>query len=440
MKYDVVIVGGGEGGLFSGAILAKKGINVLVLEQASQVGGRAKSVQYKPGYQLDYGIHAIRYGKKGIIPTIFKKDLNETLKLIHLKEGKLYHNDNLIDLALSGEILKSDLIPLEDRDSITQVVKDLVRLKFKDHFDISIREFWNDTIKSERIWSVIRLLAAGIMVTPEIENASFGEFLYAIQMLMKSGKSASYPIGGWKSILDHLVKIINENGEIRTKTGVKQIKIKKGAVKGIELINGEFIQADNVIAALPSQHIFTILDENEFSNKFVAKAKNQIYSSGISIDLGLKTRISNIEGLVAGENPMFLGAFMSNIEPSCAPDNEQLFTILQPVTKEIITNKLASDSVAANLFNFALKLFPEMKEQIKWKRILKIPMMDGTICIVGQTRKDRPSVRAPINNLYFAGDSYNGPGVGGDIAPSSAKLCAYTILKDKYDEKMTVAD
>ena len=37
MKFDVVIIGGGEGGLFSGAILANKGVKVLILEQATAI-------------------------------------------------------------------------------------------------------------------------------------------------------------------------------------------------------------------------------------------------------------------------------------------------------------------------------------------------------------------------------------------------------------------
>ncbi len=186
--------------------------------------------------------------------------------------------------------------------------------------------------------------------------------------------------------------------------------------------------------------MFTVLDENQFNPKFVQKAKNQAYSSGISIDIGLKKKISDIDGLLAGSNPLFLGAFMSNIEPSSSPTGEQLFTILQPVTKETIMNKKFSDAVVDDLLDLTFNLFPEIKEQMKWKRILKIPMMDGTVCIVGQTRKDRPKVKSTINNLYFSGDSYNGPGVGGDIAPSSAKLCADVILEEIYGEKLAITE
>ncbi|MFX0138314.1 MAG: phytoene desaturase family protein [Candidatus Hodarchaeota archaeon] len=439
MKYDAVIVGGGEGGLFSGAILAKKGIKVLILEQAPQIGGRARSLEYKPGYFLDYGIHAIRYGKKGIIPTIFKKDLNDPLKLLHFKEGKLYRNEKLMDVSLSGELLQSSLIANEDKSTLGQVINDMIKLKYEDYFDVSIKDHWKYTIKNENIWNLISLMAAGIMVTPDIENASFGEFLYAIQMLLKSGRSASYPEGGWKTILNKLDNIISEHGDIRLKTKVKHIKIKNKAVQGVELVSGEFIDAENVIAAIPSQHLFSILDEKEFSKKFVQKAKNLICSSGISIDLGLKKKISDIDGLIAGDYPLFLACFMSNLDPHCAPVGEQLFTILQPVTKEVAKSKTSSDAVVSNLLIHLYKMFPEIKDQIKWKRILKILMMDGAICIVGQTRKDRPSVKSSIDGLYFSGDCYNGPGVGGDIAPSSARLCAKTILKEIYGEKIAIS-
>jgi hypothetical protein len=77
-------------------------------------------------------------------------------------------------------------------------------------------------------------------------------------------------------------------------------------------------------------------------------------------------------------------------------------------------------------------MYPGIKKKIKWKRILKLPIIDGAINYIGQTRDKRPNVKADsIQGLYFAGDTYNGPGLGGDIAPSSARLCAYTVLIDR---------
>src|SRR5258707_13799384 len=46
-RYDVVVIGAGLGGLTAGAILAREGRKVLVLERSNSVGGAASS--YKPG-------------------------------------------------------------------------------------------------------------------------------------------------------------------------------------------------------------------------------------------------------------------------------------------------------------------------------------------------------------------------------------------------------
>src|ERR1700676_1719191 len=46
-RYDVVVIGAGLGGLTAGAILAREGRKVLVIERSNSVGGAASS--YKSG-------------------------------------------------------------------------------------------------------------------------------------------------------------------------------------------------------------------------------------------------------------------------------------------------------------------------------------------------------------------------------------------------------
>src|ERR1700753_1758378 len=46
-KFDVAIIGAGLGGLTTGAILARAGLKVLVVEKSNSVGGAASS--YKVG-------------------------------------------------------------------------------------------------------------------------------------------------------------------------------------------------------------------------------------------------------------------------------------------------------------------------------------------------------------------------------------------------------
>ena len=56
MKYDVIIIGAGLGGLTAGAKLAREGRKVLLIEQHSQPGGCATT--FKRGdFTLEVGLH-----------------------------------------------------------------------------------------------------------------------------------------------------------------------------------------------------------------------------------------------------------------------------------------------------------------------------------------------------------------------------------------------
>lgn len=55
---NVVIIGGGLGGLFTGAILAKEGYRVTVLEKNATIGGGLQTF-HRMGEDFDTGMHVI---------------------------------------------------------------------------------------------------------------------------------------------------------------------------------------------------------------------------------------------------------------------------------------------------------------------------------------------------------------------------------------------
>ena len=58
MKHDVIVIGGGLGGLECGYILARAGKSVLVLEQGRQIGGCLQSYR-RDGLEFDTGFHYV---------------------------------------------------------------------------------------------------------------------------------------------------------------------------------------------------------------------------------------------------------------------------------------------------------------------------------------------------------------------------------------------
>jgi phytoene dehydrogenase-like protein len=54
-KYDVIIIGGGPGGITCGALLAKWGVKTLLIEQNDYTGGKAVTPTNKDGFSYELG-------------------------------------------------------------------------------------------------------------------------------------------------------------------------------------------------------------------------------------------------------------------------------------------------------------------------------------------------------------------------------------------------
>jgi phytoene dehydrogenase-like protein len=73
MSYDVVVVGGGIGGLTVAALLSARGVNVCLLERQSQVGGCIATVEFG-GYDFEPGMGLYTsFGAGGIYEKLFSE-------------------------------------------------------------------------------------------------------------------------------------------------------------------------------------------------------------------------------------------------------------------------------------------------------------------------------------------------------------------------------
>ena len=73
MSYDVVVVGGGIGGLTVAALLSARGVNVCLLERQSQVGGCIARVEFG-GYDFEPGMGLYTsFGPGGIYEKLFSQ-------------------------------------------------------------------------------------------------------------------------------------------------------------------------------------------------------------------------------------------------------------------------------------------------------------------------------------------------------------------------------
>jgi all-trans-retinol 13,14-reductase len=93
MKYDVIVIGAGLGGLIAGAKLAKEGRKVLVIEQHNKVGGCATTFR-RGDYTLEVGLHEMDSPSAGDMKTRIFNDLGVFKEVEFLKLPEFYHFTN----------------------------------------------------------------------------------------------------------------------------------------------------------------------------------------------------------------------------------------------------------------------------------------------------------------------------------------------------------
>ncbi len=93
MKYDCVIVGGGLGGLTSGALLSQQGLKVLLLEQHYLVGGCATSFKRKGGFRCEVGLHELDGAYGPLLKNVFTQlEVYDNIELVPIHEFFRFKN------------------------------------------------------------------------------------------------------------------------------------------------------------------------------------------------------------------------------------------------------------------------------------------------------------------------------------------------------------
>ena len=176
-----------------------------------------------------------------------------------------------------------------------------------------------------------------------------------------------------------------------------------------------------------------MLEENLVDAKPREMLMNLTPTSGISIDYGLKERITEVGGaiLLPGD-PFIFGLVTSNIDPSVAPPGRQLMTFTALTSPEEAKDKPKAKAILAHLEATISGMFPRKDRNIEWRRPLFLPIIDGVELNCNQYRAKRPKPEVPgIEGLFLAGDYLGVEGAGGDLAVTSARLCVERI-EEKY--------
>jgi all-trans-retinol 13,14-reductase len=267
-KYDVVIIGGGLGGLESGVILSKEGLKVCVLEQHHTIGGNLQSFT-RNGIVFDTGMHY--FGSMGEGEYLRKYmdyfGIADKLKLKRLDtdafevlsfgdEEKEYSFSQGWDRYVEG---LQQQFPAEKK-AIHDYVKK-IRAVSSDFPLYSSGKISSYKIPLETLQECAFGFINSLTANERLKNILAGALsmypgqpvktpLYVHAMMRDSLITSCWrPVDGSQQIADLLAERIRENGgEVLTSHEVEEIVIENERAEAVRLTNGEKVFAEHYIS------------------------------------------------------------------------------------------------------------------------------------------------------------------------------------------------
>jgi len=292
-RYEVIIVGAGIGGLTAGAILAREGIDVLVIEQAHQPGGCCTSFR-AGGFTFDAAVSSVKgFGQFGfhVLRTVFDY-LNQQVELLPLEIAySMYFGDQRVDfhhdrLAFTSELgalfpqsAGSILSFLRELDHLYHAVLDCAgpprpaadeppghRLSLLVRHPVSfLRASRYRRVSTDQIFYryLDDPLARSFFEADFIYNTGYhmeelSASHAAMVMMDRHSGGTHYPIGSSQQIPDRLARSIAENeGRTLYRTAVEEVIVEGGRATGVRIEGGRTIHAEAVIADISVRALYS---------------------------------------------------------------------------------------------------------------------------------------------------------------------------------------
>lgn len=269
--YDTIIIGAGMSGLAAGIRLAYYDQRVCILERHTTIGGLNSFYRLR-GRDYDVGLHALtnitpKGTKKGPLARLLRQlkmswdelQIAPQLGSDIVFPGVRLRFDNDIDL-LRSEVANE--FPAE-RDNFDLLIGAIVEYDDlnESHQAISARakvaEFIGDPLLLEMLFCPLMFYGSA-----REHDMDWGQFSIMFRSIFLEGLGR--PQAGVRLILKQLVRKFRAlGGELKLRTGVKEIVVENGQVRGVLLENGEFLEGRRVLSSAGWHETMRLCDDGD---------------------------------------------------------------------------------------------------------------------------------------------------------------------------------
>jgi len=274
--YDSIIIGSGMGSLSTGAILAKQGQKVLILERHYTAGGFTHIFKRK-GYEWDVGIHYIGEVQRpnSLMKKLFDYITDSQLKWADMGDvyDRIIVGEKSYDFVKGSRNFKQQLIgyfPKEEEaiDTYLKLVFTAVKSSKNYYISKALPPFLNAIIggfmrqpfykwSDKTTYEVLQSLTNNEDLIKVIcgqygdygmspKQSSFYMHASVVRHYLDGG---SFPIGGSSQIAKTIDKVIEaKGGTILINAQVNQVIVKNNVAIGVLMADGKSFFAKNIIS------------------------------------------------------------------------------------------------------------------------------------------------------------------------------------------------
>lgn len=274
-QKKVVIIGAGPAGLTAAYELCKEGVESVVLEKDTVVGGISRTVNYK-GYLFDIGGHRF-FTKVKAVDDMWREVMGEKKFLRRSRLSRIYYNKKffyyplkatnallglgiLNSFLMLGSYVKAQMFPIKDEVSFEDWISNRFGKRlYNTFFKTYTEKVWGipcNEISAD--WAAQRI--KGLSLIETIKNALLSAQPQNKSDIIKTLIDAfDYPEKGPGQMWEMVAESIQKRGsELKMKSSVEGIVWEKNRVTALEIdVDGkkETVPGTDFISSMPIQEL-----------------------------------------------------------------------------------------------------------------------------------------------------------------------------------------